>query len=64
MRCEHGLGPLPQLHISGLRPMNEKERAGLEAFKAHMRDVVIPEIVRTIRARQRRAVDARHRPIW
>ncbi|CAM5998732.1 unnamed protein product [Sphagnum balticum] len=42
------------------RPLNEAERAWLEAFSRHMRDKVIPSVERTMR-RRRETEKNRHR---
>jgi hypothetical protein len=46
------------------RPLNDAERACVEAFSRHMRDKVIPSVERTMRQRAEAAENNRHRILY
>jgi hypothetical protein len=52
-------------HLESLgRPLNDAERACVEAFGYHMRDVVIPGVERTMRQRAEAAEKNRQRILY
>ena len=46
------------------RPLNDAERACVEAFVRHMRDVVIPGVEQTMRQRAEAVEKNRHRILY